>query len=275
MKKILYIIILLTGYIIKSPGQEAASVMVLSLKDAIDYAVNYNKSLSNARLEVEKSKHNFWEAVSQGLPKVDGTLDYMTYFNYELRFEFGMPSDFEFSSDQLAQARDLTLAAFPGVTEQDLYRHTAGNFFDNTLSAMLPPSTILMSDQSTARLQLSQLIFSGQYIVGIQTAKLAKKISEQNVEFSELDVKEAVINAYYLVLITEESLNILEQNLKNLNEVLEQTRKMYATGMAEKTDVDQLRITVNQLENSRNSVRRNLELTKNMLRFQLGLEMDA
>jgi outer membrane protein len=139
----------------------------------------------------------------------------------------------------------------------------------------LPPSTILMSDQSTARLNVSQLIFSGQYIVGIQTAKLARLISEQNLEFSELNVKESVINAYYLVLITEESLDILELNLENLHETLEQTKNLYQTGMAEKTDVDQIRITVSQLENSRNALERNLELNYNMLRFQLGLETNV
>jgi outer membrane protein TolC len=47
---------------------------------------------------------------------------------------------------------------------------------------------------------------------------------------------------------------------------------MYKTGMAEQTDVDQIRITVNQLENSRRAMMRNLELNYNMFRFQLGLE---
>jgi outer membrane protein TolC len=122
---------------------------------------------------------------------------------------------------------------------------------------------------------VNQLIFSGQYIVGIQTAKLAKLISEQNLEFNELNVKESVINAYYLVLITEESLRILQANLENLEETLEQTKNLYKTGMAEKTDVDQIRITVSQLQNSRNALQRNLELNYNMLRFQLGLEVNV
>jgi len=140
---------------------------------------------------------------------------------------------------------------------------------------MMPPNTILLNDASTAKLQVSQLIFSGQYIVGIQTAKLAKLISEQNYEFNELGIKESVITSYYLVLITEESLRILEQNVENLEETLYQTETMFRTGMAEQTDVDQIRITVNQLQNSVNSLKRNLELNYNMFRFQLGLETNA
>ena len=137
---------------------------------------------------------------------------------------------------------------------------------------MLPPSTILLSDQASAKLMVNQLIFSGQYIIGIQTAKLAMLISEQNLDFNELNIKESVIGAYYLVLITEESLEIIRQNLENLEETLGQTEIMYKTGMAEQTDVDQIRITVNQLANATTSLQRNLELSYNMLRFQLGLE---
>lgn len=253
------------------PGQE----LVLSLQEAVDFAIAYNKTLQSSRMEVERSRSSIWESIAQGLPQVDGTVDYMTYFNYELAFSFGGGGDYNFSDEQMQQALNQTLNAFPGVTQTDIYRHSAGNYYDSQLQSMMPPSTILMSDQSTATLRVNQLIFSGQYIVGIQTARLARLISEQNLEFDELNTKESVINAYYLVLITEESLSILEQNLDNLQETLEQTRTMYRTGMAEKTDVDQLRVTVNQLENSRNSLERNMELNYNMLRFQLGVETEV
>ncbi len=253
-------------------AQEPTEELVLSLQEAVDFAIDYNKTLKNARLDVERSRKSIWESIAQGLPQVEGTVDYTTYFNYELEFAFNMGGSADYTPDQLAQAWDNTVAQFPGATPADLYPYTLGSYYQGQLQSMLPPTTILMSDQSTARLQLSQLIFSGQYIVGIQTAKLARQIAEQNLDFSELNIKESVINAYYLVLITEESLDILEQNLANLEETLELTRSLYTTGMAEKTDVDQLRITVNQLQNARNALQRNLELNYNMLRFQLGQE---
>ncbi|MEN8229514.1 MAG: TolC family protein [Bacteroidota bacterium] len=273
--KLLMIIVLAMGMVLGGKGQEPADELVLNLQEAVDYAISYNKSLKNARLEVERSRHRVWESIAQGLPQLDGAVDYMTYFNYELAFSFGGGAMPDFTPDELQVAMDQTQAAFPGSTPTDIYRHQAGNYYDGVLQSMLPPTTILMSDQATAKLQLSQLIFSGQYIVGIQTAKLAQKISEQNLEFNELNIKESVINAYYLVLITEESLDILEQNLENLQETMEQTENMFNAGMAEQTDVDQIRITVNQLDNSRNALRRNLELNYNMFRFQLGLEANV
>jgi outer membrane protein len=265
---------LAAGMIACMAGQEPAEEMVLDLQGAVSHAISYNKSLKNARMEVERSRASVWESIARGLPQLDGAVDYMTYFNYELTFSFG-GGDFTFTEQQIQEALNQTMTEFPVATSQGLYDHAAGNYFDNTLQSMMPATTILMSDQSTAKLQLSQLIFSGQYIVGIQTAKLARIISEQNLEFNELNIKEAVISSYYLVLITEESLGILDQNVENLRETLGQTQKMFTTGMAEKTDVDQIRITVNQLENARKALERNLELNYNMLRFQLGLDPDV
>jgi outer membrane protein TolC len=192
-----------------------------------------------------------------------------------MEFNFGMGEIPDITPEMIQEAWNQTSTAFPGVTQQDIYNHTAGNYYDGVIQSMFPPTSILLSDQSTARLQFNQLIFSGQYIVGIQTAKLAQLISEQNYEFNELNIKEGVISAYYLVLITGESLDILERNVVNLEETLEQTRIMYKSGMAEQTDVDQLRITVNQISDSRNALQRNLELNYNMLRFQLGIEANV
>jgi len=292
INKFLLSMFLAGGMIIPAVAQEPASTegsetpgnYVLNIEEAIHHAIAYNKSLLNARMEVERSDASVWESIAQGLPQVDGTLDYMTYFNYEMEFNFGMgDGGTDFTQEQLTDAWNQTSAQFPGnpalglnpPTYQDMYNYSAGSTYSGILQSMLPPSTILLSDASTAKLQVSQLIFSGQYIVGIQTAKLAKRISEQNYEFNELGIKESVITSYYLVLITEESLRILEQNVKNLEETLQQTETMFRTGMAEQTDVDQIRITVNQLQNSVNSLNRNRELNYNLFRFQLGLETNA
>jgi len=273
-RKIIILFTLLLTMGIFSPGisQDTAERLVLDLQGAVDYAIDFNKTLKNSRLEVERSRKTIWEAIAQGLPQVDGTMDYMSYFNYEMEFNFGMGEGADFTAEQLQEAYTNTQTVFPFYTPNDVAMLGANTYYEAQLQAMLPPTSILLSDQSTAKLQVSQLIFSGQYIVGIQTAKLARLISEQNLEFSELNTKEMVINSYYLVLITEESLEIVEQNLVNLDETLAQTEIMYRTGMAEQTDVDQIRITVNQLVNARNALSRNVELNYNLLRFQLGLE---
>ena len=115
------------------------------------------------------------------------------------------------------------------------------------------------------------LLFNAPLYIGIETTKLANKLSEQNLERTELDTKESVSTVYFLILVAEESLKILDSNIVNLNETLRSVKSMYQVGMAESTDVDQMMSNVTMAENSRSSLLRNIELDYNLLRFQLGV----
>jgi outer membrane protein TolC len=128
---------------------------------------------------------------------------------------------------------------------------------------------------ATWGVQISQLIFNASYFVGIQTAKLGERISAESLEKTSLDTKTSVISTYYLILVSEESLRILDENRKNLEETLKSTRAMFEVGMAEETDVDQMVSTVSSVDNTRRSMERNLEISFNLMRFQLGLDPET
>ncbi len=271
---IAFIFIMVTGLF----AQDASGALELDLQKAISYAMEHNKELKNARQELVKSDRSIWESISQGLPQADLLMDYMTYFNYELEFSFGGDMGTP-TAGEIANAFSATQEAFPGTSvaeiNQGINYHNIGSTFQGALSEEQGGSTILMSDQLTAKMQVSQLVFSGQYIVGIQTAKLGKIIARQALDNSEVGTKESVINAYYLVLISERSLDFVDRNLENLEKIFIQTKRMVEAGMAEKIDADQFQITVNQLENTKRMMERNLELNYNMLRFTLGLPAET
>ena len=132
--------------------------------------------------------------------------------------------------------------------------------------------SIKMKDQSNLTVGLQQLLFSGQWILGLQTSKIAEKISKQEVESTELDIVENIYNSYYTVLVSERMLDILRQNLENMNDIFKHTENMYKAGTVEITDVDQIRINVGQLKNSLLSMERTVAVNYNLLRLQLGLE---
>lgn len=270
--------VLITGLIAR--GQTS---LVLSLNDAQDYAIQNNKALRSEHLDLKISELKVKEAIAQGLPQINAALDYSTFFNYEAEFNFNMGGDVNFTPDQIAGASQRTLEQFPGVpamglnpvTNQDIYNYQAGSYFSNQLSALLPPTTIKMTDQSTGNIQIGQLIFSGQYWVGIQTAKLGKRITEQGLENSILNIKETVANTYFMILVTKQSLEIFEQNIANLTKIKNHTQNMYEAGILEQTDVDQIAIQLAMLENNQRNIQRGVEMTFNLLRFQLGTEPDA
>ena len=131
---------------------------------------------------------------------------------------------------------------------------------------------IKMKDQSNLTVGLQQLLFSGQWILGLQTSKIAVRLTEQEDQTTELDLIKNIYNSYYTVLVSERMLDILRQNLENMNEIYKHTDNMYKAGTVEVTDVDQIRINVGQLKNSLLSMERTVAVNYNLLRLQLGLE---
>ena len=229
----------------------------LTLNEACDYAMGHNKELMNAKANILLAGAEYKETRAQGLPQMNGTVDYMTNFNYEVEFRFSGTGDSDMpdiNTDVLDEGDFEILSLL------------------NEMFAPSDPATIVMKDQANARFQVSQLIFSGQFWVGLEIADIYRKLSKTQVKKTEKDVKEQVTQTYHLILATEESLNILNKNLENLNKTLTHTKNMYNAGVLEKYDVDQLRMNVSQLKNSREATKRNLQLTYNMLKIQLGLE---
>ncbi|MBN1414643.1 MAG: TolC family protein [Bacteroidales bacterium] len=233
----------------------------LTLAQAREYALQHNKILLNARDQAVSSKEKIRESIAQGLPQVNGSLDYMTYFNYEMEFSFGGGEG----------GIDVTQPPFSELPYDDGDREILlilGSMFGSS-------EPIIMDDQLSGQVQISQLIFSGQYIFGIKAAKIARQLAEQSVVASELDIKENVTNSYYIILTTEQTLEIIGENLANLTKIQQHTENLYKAGVAEETDVDQLRITVSQLKNTQKALERMNQLNYNVLKFQLGVAPDA
>ncbi|WP_298763191.1 TolC family protein [uncultured Polaribacter sp.] len=121
-----------------------------------------------------------------------------------------------------------------------------------------------------AAVTLKQLLFDGSYLVGLQASKTFLKISKQAEEKTEMLTREAVINAYGNVLVTEKSISILKNNIKILEKNYNDAKKIYENGFNEEEDVEQLEITLGNLKNQLNSVIRMQEIAYQMLNLALG-----
>ncbi|WP_159949109.1 TolC family protein [Polaribacter septentrionalilitoris] len=121
-----------------------------------------------------------------------------------------------------------------------------------------------------ASVTLSQLLFDGSYLVGLQASKTYLKISNQAQEKTELLTREAVVNAYGNVLVTENSIAILKGNIKILQKNYDDAKKIYENGLNEEEDVEQLEITLGNLKSQLSSVIRMKEIGYQMLNLALG-----
>ncbi|MFP4059652.1 MAG: TolC family protein [Bacteroidales bacterium] len=145
------------------------------------------------------------------------------------------------------------------------------NFFGS--SATFPGGmSIEFNPTSNFTFSVGQLIFNASYFVGLQTAKLYKNLSETNLEKSEQEVAALITNNYYLALASEKSLGIIRKNKENLKDIYNKTAAMANMGILEKTDVDQLSVQVTSIENAVKASERQVEISYNMLRLQMGTE---
>ncbi|MFO8055536.1 MAG: TolC family protein [Bacteroidales bacterium] len=256
MKRTVLLAILLyisNGFLLFAQGDS----LEFSMESACRYALEHNKALNNAREDIQIAEQQYKEARGQGLPQISGQFDYMTNFNYEATFEMGGGD----GGTDMPQIDYSKLDAGDHELLKILEEMTSGS-----------SSTIVMTDQSNAQVQVSQLIFGGEYWVGLKTAQIGQELARQNVNINKLDVKETVRNTYHLILVTENIRKILNINIENLEEIKEHTKGMYEAGIAEQTDVDQISINLSQLENRKKAMERNINLSYNMLRYQMGLD---
>jgi outer membrane protein TolC len=155
------------------------------------------------------------------------------------------------------------------------YSNSMGAVMTIRFDESMPASEIPIKPSSNLNLTVSQLVFSGNYIVGVQTANLARKLSTMNLEKSESDVVGEVLQTYYLLLVSHKIYQVLSQNVINLEDLYKKTSAMEKVGMIEKTNLDQLEIQLNTIKNSVKASERQLELAKNMLRLQLGVTSET
>lgn len=161
-------------------------------------------------------------------------------------------------------------AGLPQVNASADYSNAMGASISIQFDENAPATEIPIKPSSNFNLQVGQLIFSGGYIVGVQTAKLAKELSEKNKDKTEQEVVSQVVEGYQLVLISRESLGILKNNLSNLEEIYRKTEPLVRVGMMEQVELDQLSVQVNSLANAVRSSERQLVMAENLLRIQLG-----
>ena len=234
MKRKILIGTLCTFLLFGSSGiaQQGTGALNLSLTEAQDYALSHNKMVINARADVEVSRAALWETISAALPQLS-------------------------MSATFADNLKLMTTLLPG------------EFFGQPGTKI--PVTFGSQFNTSASMDASLLLFNAPLYIGIETTRLAQKLSQQSLQKSELDTKESVSTAYFLILVTERSLQLLEENILNMNELMKSTRSMFSAGMAESTDVDQMVLNVTQVENSKTALERTIELNYNLLRFQLGV----
>tara|TARA_R110001632_G_scaffold10544_8_gene38973 strand:- start:6401 stop:7732 length:1332 start_codon:yes stop_codon:yes gene_type:complete len=178
--------------------------------------------------------------------------------------------DIESAKQQKWETTTIGLPQIEGTVDYQNFLKQQVTLFDTNGDGINEEFTFGTKQNINAAVTLRQLIFDGSYLVGLQSARTFLKISEQAKEKTELLTREAVINAYGNVLISEKSIGILENNKKTLEKNLSDAKKIFENGLNEEEDVEQLEITLGNVQSQLNSVKRLKGIAYQMLNITLG-----
>ena len=122
--------------------------------------------------------------------------------------------------------------------------------------------------------RLDQLIFDGSYLVGLKASKIYVQLSENAKEKTDIELKDAVAQAYFLTLVAQQNIKNLKINLDTNEKTLKDVTAYYKNGLREDIDVDQVKLMVNQSKNLYLDAQRQYAVAKTVLKFAMGYDID-
>lgn len=251
---------LLTVFPVVLTAQENKGPLRLSLKQAQEYAVQNNRTVKSANIDIEIAKKKVWETTAMGLPQFTATGDYQHVFNPPV---FAFPST-GFTEKPIAGADNI-----PGFIQQNFNGINQYIYMDpNSGEPITPP------DNTTFNFTVSQLIFSGEYIVGLQAARVYKELSQKSYAKSEVTTKESVASSYSILLVLDENIKVLKESVKTIDQSLTEVSGMNQQGFVEETDVDQLKINRANVQTMINSMEGQKNVATKLFQIQLGVNFD-
>ncbi len=238
MKKVLMILLIplvLAAPVAKSQEQSAdTNRRLFSLAEARAFALEHNYDVIIALKDIESARKKVKETTAIGLPQIGASLAYNDYID--------IPT--------------MLIPDFIGGTS-DLLPVKFGTKYNLAASA-------------TA----SMLLFSGEYIVGLQASRVFVDFSQKQYDKMVIQLDKSVAESYYLVLIAERNKTIIDSTLVSLLEIKQANDALYENGFIEDTDVDQINLLITDLQATLINIDNNLAISKNLLKFTMGLKLE-
>lgn len=212
-------------------------VLEFSLEEAVEHALLYNNTAQNSTSDVRLAQLQKWQTTSTGLPQINANISYNNWIQQQISL---IPAEF-----------------------------FGGNVGEFTEVAFGTKQTM------NGTLTISQKIFDGSYLVGLQAAKVYLEISKNAQEKTYTELRKAVTNSYGNILLTEENIKILNANIAVIEKNIEDLKKVYENGMTEEENIEQLQLTRSGLISAKNYNLTLKGLAYAMFNLTIGVDTNA
>ena len=209
----------------------ATNTHSFTLQDAVDYAKKNNTQVKNALLNLQIQQQENRGITAAALPSLSGNIAATKYFN-------------------------IPVQVIPG-----------GGPFGSADQAV----SFSMPDNSTAALQLQQLLFDGQVFVGLQARKASIDFQSKNIEITEEVIKTNVEKVYYQLVVSKTQVKLLDANIARLEKLEHDSKELYKNGFAEKLDVDKVIVQLTNLKTQKISVLNSINIGYVGLKTLIGM----
>ncbi len=127
---------------------------------------------------------------------------------------------------------------------------------------------------SSAVVTLNQAIFDQRVFTGLKAAKSTREFYVLNAQLSNEQIIENVATAYYQVFVQEENLKTLNVSYTNTEKVRNVIKSLVDNGLAKGIDLDRTNVQLTNISASRQQLVNAVELSKNSLKFYMGVPID-
>ncbi|SDS75951.1 Outer membrane protein TolC [Mucilaginibacter mallensis] len=256
----LFCAVAVNGYAQQAPRDTTYN---FSIQDCVNYAYQHQHDVANAALDVKSAGYKVQETIGQGLPQISGSATFQDY---------------------VKTPNILFPDVFSGPVYGVLNQQKVVNSATGQVISATPPTNGSSSGESKVSftqkynlapgINISQIIFDPNYIVGLQARKTYKQLYERSYTRSKIEVNVSVTKAYYQVLVSAEHLRLLQADIDQLKQQMDETAARNKQGFVEKIDVDRITYQYNSLVTTRENTARLLVLNYELLKFQIGMPID-
>lgn len=238
------IILLLVLLSATTIAQETQPALELSLEEAMRLAVRNNPQAKNARLDILNQEAINSEVTGRALPNISGKGEFNQYPDPVKSF---LPSEF-FTNPQTGQPQ-----------------YPPGTFV---------PVQFTPKYSTTASVSGNQILFDGSIFVALQARNTLVELYKTSSRLTDEEIRYNIEKAYNAIVIAQKQSEILNESIDYARSIGNDLRVLYENGFTEKIEVDRVTVQVNNLATDSIRINNMLEVSKQLLKYQMGLDND-
>lgn len=232
-----------------------------TLTGLVNYTLQHSRDIKKAELQRRGADYMRQEAIGHGLPQVEASAAYSKMMLPEVGISSG-------ANDQLLGIADLLINE----------NATAGQRQEitNSITGMLDRlSNLDALYTGSAGIQVTQLIYSRSYWIGLKTTRKTQELYSILKTKSEEDVIAEVATGYYQAGSLMLQLETVEKSIGNLKDMLRIAELSYKNDFLKESSVNRLQVTVTNLEVVKETLQNGIDIQLNYLKAMAGMPGDT